>query len=61
MEKSWLDVEMEESLSLLRKRLDVLNDSTPEYLTGSDTHEIKEIYQAIHEIMCIKKMAAENR
>lgn len=61
MEKSWLDIEMEESLNLLRKRLDALNDSAPEYFTGSDTHEIKEIYQAIHEIMCIKKMTAENR
>ena len=49
MEKeSWIEVEMRESIDLLRKRLEHINATEPDEVDCDTVHEIREIYQAIH-------------
>ena len=53
-EKSWLEVEMEESMVLLRKMLEELNNISPEHITGEDIHCLKNIYKTLYYIKSIK-------
>lgn len=52
-EKSWLEVEMQESMDLLRKRLEKLNNLPVEDLDEEIVCEIKNIYKAIYYIKSI--------
>lgn len=54
-EKSWLEVEMEESVTLLRKKLEEMNDIEPKHLDYHDIEAIKNIYKSLYYIHCIKK------
>lgn len=55
MDKSWMEVEMDESMNLLRKKLDELNDKEPDELDHEEINSIEKIYKAIYYIMSIKK------
>lgn len=55
MDKSWMEVEMDESMNLLRKKLDELNDKEPDELDHEEICSIEKIYKAIYYIMSIKK------
>lgn len=56
MEKeSWIEVEMRESTDLLRKRLERINATEPDEADCDTVHEIREIYQAMHYLVCVKK------
>lgn len=52
-DKTWLEVEMEESISLLRKKLDEINDTNVEDLDSDDLHDMHRIYQTLD---CIFEM-----
>lgn len=54
-EKSWLEVEMEESVVLLRKRLEEINDTHKDEVDEEVVHEIKDIYKSLYYIFSIKK------
>lgn len=54
-EKSWLAVEMDESVTLLRKRLEKLNDMRPECVDHETVDEIERIYKAIYYISKISQ------
>lgn len=53
-EKSWLEVEMDETLTLLRKKLEEINNEHPAHLSSSDLECIKNIYKTIYYIKSIK-------
>lgn len=53
-EKSWLEVEMEESMVLLRKMLEELNNTDPTYMSEEDIHCLKNIYKTIYYIKSVK-------
>lgn len=53
-EKSWLEVEMEESMVLLRKMLEELNNTDPMYMSSEDIHCLKDIYKTIYYIKSVK-------
>nr|DAG16841.1 MAG TPA: hypothetical protein [Caudoviricetes sp.] len=55
IDKSWLEVEMEESIMLLRKRLEKLNDIHADDVDEDVTCEIEKIYKALYYILSIKK------
>lgn len=55
MDKSWMEVEMDESMNLLRKKLDELNDKEPDELDHEEICSIEKIYKTIYYIMSIKK------
>lgn len=54
-EKSWLEVEMEESVDLLRKRLEEINDTHPDEVDEETVREVKDIYKSLYYIFSIKK------
>lgn len=54
-DKSWLEVEMEETVTLLRKKLEELNNLHPDALTESTIHKIKDIYKTLYYIKAIKE------
>ena len=53
-EKSWLEVEMEETLALLRKRLERMNDKSVDELTTTDIHCLKDMWKTIYYIKSVK-------
>lgn len=56
MEKeSWIEVEMRESIDLLRKRLERINATGPDEADADTVCEIRDIYQAMHYLVCTKK------
>lgn len=54
-EKSWLEVEMEESVTLLRKRLEEINDTPKDEVDEEVVREVKDIYKSLYYIFSIKK------
>ena len=54
MDKSWLEVEMGESVDLLRKRLEEINNISADRLDENDIHEMHEIYKTLHMIKMLK-------
>lgn len=54
-DKSWLEVEMEESVTLLRKRLEELNDTPKDEVDEETVREVKDIYKSLYYIFSIKK------
>lgn len=54
-DKSWLEVEMEESVTLLRKRLEEINDTHKDEVDEETVREIKDIYKSLYYIFSIKK------
>lgn len=54
-DKSWLDVEMEETVTLLRKKLETLNDIPVDDLDGDDVKTLEKIYRTLTHIMCLSK------
>lgn len=56
MDKSWLEVEMEESVTLLRKRLEEINDYEVEEVDIDVVCEMEKIYRTLNHIMTIKKV-----
>lgn len=54
MDKSWLEVEMEESLHLIRKKLEEVNNIDAEDLDSEDICDMSRMYKTIHRIMEIK-------
>lgn len=54
-EKSWLEVEMEESVVLLRKRLEEINDTYKDEVDEEVVREVKDIYKSLYYIFSIKK------
>lgn len=53
MNKSWMEVEMNETICLLRKKLEHLNDKDVEDLDYEEIKEIRNIYETLHIIMLI--------
>lgn len=53
MNKSWMEVEMNETICLLRKKLEHLNDMDVEELDYEEIKELKYIYETLHTIMLI--------
>lgn len=56
MDKSWLEVEMDESVILLRKRLEEINDYEVEEVDVDVVCEMEKIYRTLNHIMTIKKV-----
>lgn len=54
-ERTWLEVEMDESMDLLRKIVDRINDEDPEDINSEDICDLEKIYKTIYYIMSIKK------
>lgn len=55
--KTWIQVEMEETVALLRKRLEHLNALDPDEVDADAVCEIHEIYETLHIIHCMEKPA----
>lgn len=55
MEKSWLEVEMDETMDLLRKRLEAVNNKHSDDLDDDDISELERIYHTMHHIICCKQ------
>lgn len=55
--KTWLQVEMEETVALLRKRLEHLNGLDPDEVDEDAVCEIHRIYETLHIIKCMEKPA----
>ena len=53
-EKSWLEVEMDESMALLRKKLERMNDKSVDELSSIDIHCLKDIWKTIYYIKSVK-------
>lgn len=53
--KSWLEVEMDETVALLRKRLEKLNGTEPEDVDEHIVCEIEHIYRALQHIQELRK------
>ena len=53
-EKTWLEVEMDESMAMLRKKLERLNDKHADELTMSEIECMKNIYKTIYYIKSVK-------
>lgn len=53
-DKSWLEVEMDETMTILRKKLERLNAKSVEDLTMSDIECMKNIYKTIYYIKSVK-------
>lgn len=60
-QKSWLEVEMDESVTLLRKKLEEMNNLDPEHLDSNDICDIKNIYKTLYYIKCVKKEMSMTR
>ncbi len=56
MDKSWLEVEMDESVTLLRKRLEEINDYDVDEVDSDVVYEMEKIYRTLNHIMTIKKV-----
>ena len=54
--KSWLEVEMDETMNLLRKKLEELNNLDVDELNEDDVHCMKDIYKVIYYIKTIRKL-----
>lgn len=52
---SWLQVEMSESMTLLRKKLEEMNDMDVDDLDSEDICDIKNIYKSLYYILAIHK------
>lgn len=53
--KSWLEVEIDESVTLLRQKLEEMNKMDAEDLCGEELHDMKNIYKTLFYIFSIKK------
>ena len=53
-EKSWLEVEMEETMALLRKKLERMNGKSVDELTTTDIHCLKDMWKTIYYIKSVK-------
>ena len=51
--KSWMEVEMNETICLLRKKLEHLNNTDVEDLDYEEIKELHYIYETLHTIMLI--------
>lgn len=52
---SWLQVEMSESITLLRNKLEEMNDMDVDDLDSEDICDIKNIYKSLYYILAIHK------
>lgn len=59
MDKTWIEVEIDESLSLLRKKLEMMNDMSAEDMDHDDIRELREIYETMNIIWCMKQSMKE--
>ncbi len=59
--KSWFEVEIDETIILLRKKLEEMNNIDSEHLDGNDICDIKNIYKTLYYIKCIKKEMSMTR
>lgn len=53
--KSWLEVEIGESVTLLRQKLEEMNKMGAEDLCSEELHDMKNIYKTLFYIFSIKK------
>ena len=53
--KTWLEVEMDETVTLLRKRLEKLNNKDPDEVDAEVVCEIEKIYRTLTHICELKK------
>lgn len=59
MDKTWLEVEMDESVTLVRKKLEELNDTEKDDVDEDVLHQIDKCYEIIKKISCIRKDTAK--
>lgn len=52
--KSWLEVEMDESITLIRKKLEELNAMHPDHLDNDDILMMKNLYKTMYYIKSIR-------
>lgn len=52
--KSWLEVEMDESICLIRKKLEKLNAMQADHLDNDDILMMKNLYKTVYYIKSIK-------
>ena len=55
MEKTWIEVEMEETINLLRKKLEELNACEVNEINYDDIIALKDIYKTFFYIESLKK------
>lgn len=55
IDASWLEVEMHESITLLRKKLEEMNDEHVDDLDSEDICDMKNIYKTLYYIFSINK------
>ena len=54
--RTWMDVEMDETMELLRKKLEELNDIHVDDLEHEDVECLEKIYKTIYYIKQIRKL-----
>lgn len=55
LDASWLETEMCESVTLLRKKLEKINDIHVDDMDEEEVRELKDIYKSLYYIFSIKK------
>lgn len=55
MDKTWMEVEMDESVTLLRQTLEELNKTPSEDMTFERVEKLKNIYKTLYYIHCLRE------
>lgn len=55
MDKTWMEVEMDESITLLRQTLEELNKTPSEDMTYERVEKLKNIYKTLYYIHCLRE------
>ncbi len=59
MEKTWIEVEIDESLAVLRKKLEAINKVDGEDMSREDVNEMNDVYDTIEKVWCLKQKMAK--
>ena len=58
MEKTWIEVEIDESLAVLRKKLEAINKVDGEDMSREDVNEMNDVYDTLEKVWCLKQKMA---
>ena len=55
MDKTWLEVEMDESVTLVRKKLEQLNNTEEDHVDEDILHQLDKCYDILMKVVCLKE------
>ena len=55
MDKTWLEVEADESVTLVRKKLEQLNNTEDDDVDEDILHQLDKCYDILMKVICIKE------